>query len=74
MKLTCIIGDDSTIQRLAVSKLVSTHKNLTLITEYSNAIEAKQGIKKDKVDLIFLDVEIPIINGFDFLESLTKSP
>lgn len=74
MKLTCIIVDDSTTQRLAVSKLVSTNKNLTLLAEYSNAIEAKQGIKKEEVDLIFLDVEMPIINGFDFLESLTKSP
>ncbi len=74
MKLTCIIVDDSPMQRLAVSKLVTTHKNLSLVGEYSNAIEAKQGIKKEDVDLIFLDVEMPIINGFDFLESLTKRP
>ena len=74
MKLTCIIVDDSPMQRLAVSKLVTTHKNLSLIGEYSNAIEAKQGIKKEEVDLIFLDVEMPIINGFDFLESLIKRP
>ncbi|MET7027762.1 LytR/AlgR family response regulator transcription factor [Sediminicola luteus] len=74
MKLTCIIVDDSPMQRLAVSKLVATHKNLSLVGEYGNAIEAKQGIKKEEVDLIFLDVEMPIINGFDFLESLTKRP
>ncbi|MEJ1223581.1 LytR/AlgR family response regulator transcription factor [Sediminicola sp. 1XM1-17] len=74
MKLKCIIVDDSLTQRLAVSKLITAHKNLTLIGEYSNAIEAKQGIKKEDVDLIFLDVEMPVINGFDFMESLIKSP
>ncbi|MFT4830961.1 MAG: two-component system LytT family response regulator [Psychroserpens sp.] len=74
MKLKCIIVDDSTTQRLAVNKLVTTHKNLSLISEYSNAIEAKQGIKKVDIDLIFLDVEMPIINGFDFLESLSIRP
>ncbi|MFT6838290.1 MAG: DNA-binding LytR/AlgR family response regulator [Sediminicola sp.] len=74
MKLKCIIVDNSTTQRLAVNKLVTTHKNLSLISEYSNAIEAKQGIKKVDIDLIFLDVEMPIINGFDFLESLSIRP
>lgn len=59
---------------MAVNKLVTNHKNLSLVGEYSNAIEAKQGLKKEEVDLIFLDVEMPIINGFDFLESLTKRP
>jgi two-component system LytT family response regulator len=74
MKLKCIIVDNSTTQRLAVNKLVTTHKNLSLISEYSNAIEAKQGIKKVDIDLIFLDVEMPIINVFDFLESLSIRP
>ncbi|MEB8329404.1 LytTR family DNA-binding domain-containing protein [Flavobacteriaceae bacterium KMM 6897] len=74
MKLKCIIVDDSATQRLAVSKLITIHKNLSLISEYSNAIEAKQGIKKEDIDLIFLDVEMPIINGFDFLESLQNRP
>ncbi len=74
MKLRCIIVDDSPMQRLAVAKLVNNHPNLTLITEYSNAFEAKMGIENDEIDLIFLDVEMPIINGFDLLESLDNPP
>ncbi|MCK0188902.1 LytTR family DNA-binding domain-containing protein [Arenibacter sp. F20364] len=74
MKLRSIIVDDSSMQRIAVAKLVNNHPNLTLVAEYSNAIEAKNGIKNNNIDLIFLDVEMPIINGFDLLESLENPP
>ncbi len=74
MKLRSIIVDDSSIQRMAVAKLVNNHPNLSLVAEYSNAIEAKYGLKNNEIDLIFLDVEMPIINGFDLLESLDMRP
>ncbi|GGW40699.1 LytR/AlgR family response regulator transcription factor [Arenibacter certesii] len=74
MKLRSIIVDDSSMQRMAVAKLVNSHPNLALVAEYSNAIEAKNGIKNNDIDLIFLDVEMPIITGFDLLESLDNSP
>ena len=74
MKLRSIIVDDSSMQRMAVAKLVNNHPNLAMVAEYSNAIEAKNGIKNNEIDLIFLDVEMPIITGFDLLESLDNSP
>ncbi|MCV6630655.1 MAG: LytTR family DNA-binding domain-containing protein [Flavobacteriaceae bacterium] len=74
MKLKCIIVDDSSLQRMAVAKLVNNHPLLTLTAEYSNAIEAKNGLKNNAVDLIFLDIEMPIVNGFDLLESLENPP
>ncbi len=52
------------MQRMAVAKLVNNHPNLTMVAEYSNAIEAKNGIKNHEIDLIFLDVEMPIITVF----------
>ncbi|SMG48046.1 LytR/AlgR family response regulator transcription factor [Arenibacter troitsensis] len=74
MKLRSIIVDDSSMQRMAVAQLVNKHPNLTLVAQYSNAIEANNGIKNNEIDLIFLDVEMPIINGFDLLESLENPP
>jgi|TARA_R110001606_G_scaffold30101_1_gene93426 DNA-binding LytR/AlgR family response regulator len=62
------------MQRMAVAQLVNKHPNLALIAQYSNAIEANNGIKTNDIDLIFLDVEMPIINGFDLLESLENPP
>tara|TARA_R110002051_G_scaffold262693_1_gene322557 strand:- start:857 stop:1600 length:744 start_codon:yes stop_codon:yes gene_type:complete len=74
MKLRCIIVDDSFMQRTTIARLVDNHPNLTMVAEYSNAIEANNGLKNKEVDLIFLDVEMPIINGFDLLESLDDPP
>ncbi|MEP0676042.1 MAG: response regulator, partial [Nonlabens ulvanivorans] len=63
--LNCYVVDDSSIQRLAIVKMIENHPNLKLIGEFSNAIETKAAIKDQKVDLIFLDVEMPILTGFD---------
>lgn len=74
MKLKSIIVDDSSTQRMAVTKLINNHPQLALMGEYSNAIEAKRGLKNYEIDLIFLDVEMPIITGFDLLEALENPP
>ncbi len=73
-KLRTIVVDDSSLQRMAVAKLIKDHQNLDLIAEYNNGIEAYKNVEKDKIDLIFLDVEMPIIDGFEFIESLTNIP
>ena len=74
MKLRSVIVDDSSMQRMAVAKLVNDHPNLALVAEYSNAIEARKGIANNGIDLVFLDIEMPIINGFDLLESMDDRP
>lgn len=74
MKLKSIIVDDSPMQCMTIAKLVDNHPHLTLVTEYSNAIEAKNGIKNHNIDLIFLDAEMPIINSFNLLEALDNPP
>lgn len=70
MKLNCVVVDDSSIQRMIITKLVNNHPNLHLVGDFSNAIEAKGCLTLNNIDLIFLDVEMPVINGFDFLDGL----
>lgn len=74
MKLNCVVIDDSSIQRMIITKLVNNHQNLHLVGDFSNAIEAKSCMSIHQVDLIFLDIEMPIINGFDFLDGLKNKP
>lgn len=74
MKLSCVIVDDSSIQRMIINKLVTNHQNLNLIGEFSNAVETKNFLSYNNVDLVFLDIEMPVLNGFDFLDTLKTKP
>ena len=74
MKLNCIVVDDSSIQRVTITKLVNESANLNLIGDFANALEAKNAINNYAVDLIFLDIEMPLINGFDLLDGLKTKP
>ena len=72
--LNCAVVDDSTLQRLSIVKLIENHQSLNLVAQYNNAIEAKEGIATSNIDLIFLDIEMPILSGFDLLDDLTAKP
>ena len=72
--LNCAVVDDSTLQRLSIVKLIENHQSLNLVAQYNNAIEAKEGIATSDIDLIFLDIEMPILSGFDLLDDLTIKP
>ena len=72
--LNCAVVDDSTLQRLSIVKLIENHQSLNLVAQYNNALEAKEGIATSDIDLIFLDIEMPILSGFDLLDDLTAKP
>ena len=72
--LKCMVVDDSSVQRASVIKFIEKHKNLHLTGEYHNAINARKYLQENETDLIFLDVEMPIISGFELLESLDHAP
>ena len=72
--LKCAVVDDSSLQRLSIVKLIKDHPNLKLVAEYNNAIETKNGLLDTDVDLIFLDIEMPILSGFDLLDDLPNKP
>lgn len=72
--LSCAIVDDSRLQRLAIVKLIEDHPSLNLVAQWNNAIETKNGLLDVTVDLLFLDIEMPILTGFDLLDDLENKP
>lgn len=74
MKLNCVVVDDSTIHRITIAKLVNEHPDLNLVGDFSNAPEARNCIANKPVDLLFLDIEMPVQTGFDMLDVLKTRP
>ena len=72
--LNCIIVDDENLSRKAVERCVNLTGFLNLIGVYSNAIEAKEGLKEKKVDLIFLDINMPEMSGLEFIQTFRDVP
>jgi DNA-binding LytR/AlgR family response regulator len=70
---TCIIVDDEPAARSVLASHVEKIDALKLIGTCKNAIAAFAMINNEKVDLVFLDINMPEISGLSFAKSLNKS-
>jgi DNA-binding LytR/AlgR family response regulator len=73
--MNCIIIDDDMLSRKVIEGFVKKFSTLNLVGIYSDSISARNElINRNDIDLIFLDVEMPEMNGFDFINSLERPP
>ena len=72
--IKCIIIDDEAMARAIIGKMVSNHPELTLVDEFTNAIQAIKYLNQNQVDLIFLDIHMPDFTGFDFIQTIKNPP
>lgn len=70
--MKCIIVDDEPIARKGIAKLVGTISQLTLLDSFNNAASAGLFLQNNDVDLIFLDINMPGINGIEFARTIPK--
>ena len=70
----CLIVDDEPIAIRVIKNHLSEFKNLRLAGECSHAIEAIEVLSKTKIDLIFLDIQMPQITGIELLKNLNQPP
>lgn len=74
MKAKCIIVDDERPAREVLTEYVSRLEALELCGTCKNALEANRLLQKDKVDLVFLDINMPELTGVDWVKSLSDPP
>ncbi|NHN25275.1 response regulator transcription factor [Flavobacterium jejuense] len=70
--MNCIIVDDEPLAREAIEMLIEKTQNLTLINSFNSAASASEFMYENKIDLIFLDIQMPGINGIEFAKTIPK--
>jgi two-component system LytT family response regulator len=71
-KIRVLIVDDEPEARLKIRNLLARHADMELVGECTNGYEAVAAIKENTPDLVFLDVEMPEISGFEVLNRIEK--
>jgi len=69
-----LIVDDEPLAIGVIKDYIERVPQLELVKTCSDAMEALQAINNYRIDLLFLDIEMPAMNGIDFLRSLTNPP
>ena len=72
--MNCIVVDDEPLARQGMEMNIASIASLQLLGSFSNALAASDFLRKEKVDLMFLDINMPELNGLDFLKSLRDAP
>lgn len=72
--IRCIVIEDQAPAQRVLKKFIADVDYLDLREVFNNAIQAMEYLKSEPVDLMFLDVNLPKINGMDFLASLQNPP
>jgi len=70
--MNCIIVDDEPLARKAIQKLVYQTANLESIASFNGADATREFLAKNAVDLVFLDIQMPGVNGIEFAKTIPK--
>jgi two-component system LytT family response regulator len=73
-KIRTIIIDDESLARQISKNYLSRYDNIEIVAECSNGFDAIKKINELKPDIIFLDIQMPKLNGFEMLELIDKPP
>ncbi len=72
--INVILIDDEPLARSIVREYLQSHQEITIVAECNDGFEGVKAISQHKPDLIFLDIQMPKINGFEMLELVENPP
>jgi len=74
MKINCLIIDDEPLAINVIKNYLEAIENFEVINTFSNPIEGLNFLKNNTVDVIFLDINMPVLDGINFIKSLENPP
>jgi DNA-binding LytR/AlgR family response regulator len=74
MKIKCLIIDDEPLAINVIKNYLEQIEDLELVNTFSNSIEGLNFLKNNTIDVIFLDINMPVLDGINFIKSLENPP
>lgn len=72
--IRCAIADDEIIARQILEQYILQTPNLVLTASCQNAFEALRVLETKRIDLLFLDIEMPLVSGIELVKELAQPP
>lgn len=73
-RLNCLIIDDEPIAREGIAEYCAEFSFLNVVALCKNALQANQYLDEHQIHLVFLDINMPLLSGIDWLKHLKNSP
>ena len=72
--INCLVVDDEPIAREGIMEYIRQIDYLHPVAQCKSAIEAAGWLQKEKIDLIFIDIQMPKLTGIEFVKALADPP
>ncbi len=74
MKIKCLLVDDESLALALLEKFVGDTPDLELVAQCKSAIRAVEILQSEPIDLLFLDIQLPVLSGINLLRSVSRKP
>jgi len=74
MTYRCLIIDDEELARALIKRHLAELEEFELVASCASALEARKILQTESIDLLFLDIEMPVLKGTDFFKNLIQKP
>ena len=72
MAIKCVIIEDEPMARKLLIEYCSRIKELSILKEFTNGLDALPFLNSNQIDLLFIDIKMPGITGVDLVKALHK--
>ena len=72
--MTCIIIDDEPLAITVIENHLKNFDHIEIVETFNNPLKAYRVLEQEKIDVIFLDINMPQMTGFSFIENLSYKP
>ncbi len=74
MRIRCLIIDDEPLAINVIKNYLEYINDIEIVNTFSNAIDAIDFLKDNQIDLIFLDINMPLLDGINFIKTIKNAP